>query len=88
MDRRAIVRVTRQGVAVTVTPADPGASVVLQLYLRERFGWSPVQRARLDYLSRAEFRVRGPARARVTVGDRDRWTPLFYSRVLRLPHRH
>ena len=88
MDRRAIVRVTRQGVAVTVTPADAGASVVLQLYLRERFGWWPVQRARLDYLSRAEFRVRGPARARVTVVDSDGWTPLFSSRVLHLSHRH
>jgi plastocyanin len=84
VDRRAIVRVTRQGVAVTVTPVDAGASVVLELFLRERFGWWPVKRARLDYLSRASFPVRGPARARVTLVDQDGLTPLSTSRVVRL----
>jgi plastocyanin len=89
VDRRAIVRVTRQGVAVTVTPPDAGASVVLELFLRERFGWWPVKRARLDYLSRADFRVRGPARARarVTLVDRDGLTPLSTSRGLLLSRR-
>ncbi len=84
VDRRALVRATRQGIAVTITPPEPGATAVLELYLRERFGWWPVQRARLDYLSRAAFRVRGPARARVVVVDRDGWTLLFASRALQL----
>ncbi|MGI8863256.1 MAG: cupredoxin domain-containing protein [Solirubrobacteraceae bacterium] len=84
VSRRAVVRVTRHGVAVTVTPPDAGASVVLELFLRERFGWWPVERARLDYLSRAEFRVRGPARARVALVDRDGLTALSTSRVVHL----
>jgi plastocyanin len=85
LDRRAAVRVTHTGVAVTVTPLDPGGVVMLQEYLRERFGWWPVSRARLDYLSRAGFRIRGPVRARVVIVDRDGWTPLFISRVVRVP---
>jgi plastocyanin len=84
VDRRAVANVTRQGVAVTVSPPDAGATVVLELFLRERFGWWPVQRARLDYLSRAAFQVRGPALARVVAVDRDGLTPLFTSRVVRL----
>jgi hypothetical protein len=84
VNRRVFVRASGQGVAVTVTPPDPGATVVLELFLRERFGWWPVKRTRLDYLSRADFRVHGPARARVMLVDRDGWTPLFTSRAVRL----
>jgi plastocyanin len=82
-------RVGRGAALVTVaaSPATPGARVVLQLKLRERFGWWPVARARLDRHSRARFRVRGsdgvPARA-VLVGP-DWATPLNESRILRLP---
>ena len=60
-------------VSVQVTPADPGALVVLQLHLRERFGWWPVARARLDRNSRAHFDLRldraVSARAVLTLGD-------------------
>jgi plastocyanin len=84
VNRRVFVRASGQGVAVTVTPPDPGATVVLELLLRERFGWWPVKRTRLDYLSRADFRVHGPARARVMLVDRDGWTPLVTSRAVRL----
>jgi plastocyanin len=84
VNRRVFVRASGQGIAVTVTPPDPGATVVLELFLRERFGWWPVKRTRLDYLSRADFRVRGPARARVMLVDRDGWTPLVTSRAVRL----
>jgi hypothetical protein len=60
-------------VSVQVTPADPGALVVLQLHLRERFGWWPVARARLDRNSRAHFDLRldraVSARALLTLGD-------------------
>lgn len=85
-------RVRRAGrgrslVTVAADPATPGARVVLQLRLRERFGWWPVARARLDGGSRARFRVRGnegmPARV-VLVGP-DWATPLSQSRTMRLP---
>jgi hypothetical protein len=73
-------------VNVAASPAAPGARVVLQLKLRERFGWWPVARARLDRRSRATLAVRGrrgaPARA-VLVGP-DWATPLSQSRVLRI----
>ena len=44
-------------VGVRASPASPGARVVLQLKLRERFGWWPVARARLDQPSLADPRV-------------------------------
>jgi plastocyanin len=86
-DRRIRVRATRHGVHVTVTPPDPNAQVILQLHLRERFGWWPAARARLDYLSRADFRVRGPVQARVALVDLDGWTPLTVSPVIRVGER-
>jgi hypothetical protein len=83
-DSHVKVHATRGGVAVTVTPSDPYGRVVLQLRLRERFGWWPTTRKRLDYVSHARFRVRRPARARVALVDDDGWTPLAISRVLKL----
>jgi plastocyanin len=82
-DRHVVVRETQRGLAVTVTPADPYGRVVLQQRLRERFGWWPVARKRLDYLSRARFAPRRRAPTRVVLVDRDGWTPLAVSRVLR-----
>ena len=82
VDRRLHTRRRRTGISVTVTPPDPGSVVVLQLFLRERFGWWPVRSARLDYLSRADFQVRRPARARVVLVARDGWTPLVVSRPI------
>jgi hypothetical protein len=90
-DLTAGVKATRHGAVVNVKadPSTPGARVVLELKLRERFGWYPVDRARLDKRSRARFVVRGqgrvPARA-VLVGP-DWATPLSQSRTLRLPRR-
>jgi plastocyanin len=78
------VRATRGGVAVTVTPSLPYGRVVLQLSLREHFGWWPERRARLDYVSQAAFRVARPARARVVLVDEDGWTPIATSPVLDL----
>ena len=86
-DRKLHVHVTRAGLSVTVTPADPNAEVVLQLRLRERFGWWPSARARLDYLSRADFRVRRRAPARVVLVDRDGWTTLATSPVIQVGSR-
>jgi plastocyanin len=76
---RAIVR-TR------VLPASPAATVVLQLNLRERFGWWPVKQVRLDRHSRARFAVRisHRVRARVVLTAADGATPLARSAVLRL----
>ena len=73
-------------VSVAASPPAPGGRVVLQLKLRERFGWWPVARERLDRRSRTTFTVRGhrgaPVRA-VLVGP-DWATPLSESRVLRI----
>lgn len=77
----------RAAVTVKASPAAPGTRVVLQLRLRERFGWWPVARARLDRRSRAVLTVRGHARtpARALLVGADWATPLSQSRVLRLP---
>jgi plastocyanin len=83
-DSHVKVRATRRGVAVTVTPSDPYARVVLQLHLREHFGWWPTAHRRLDYVSHARFPVRRSARARVALVDDDGWTPLAISRVIHL----
>ncbi len=87
-DLSAAARSRRGRVLVDVkaSPAAPGTRVVLQLRLRERFGWWPVERARLDGRSRAQFTLRGhagvPARV-VSVGP-DWATVLSQSRVLKL----
>lgn len=72
-------------VRVRVTPPDPGAWVVLQLDLRERFGWWPSQRRKLDANSTAEFRVPAGARARAVLTLPDGWTPVVTSPAKRLP---
>ena len=77
LDRHITATSARHGkrtiVRVLVTPASPHATVVLQLHLRERFGWWPVRRARLDHHSRATFRLRlhrrVAARAVLTLAD-------------------
>jgi hypothetical protein len=81
-DRKVRLRATRRGVVVTVSPALPGGRVTLQMDLRERFGWWPVARRRLDYVSRATFTVRRRGRVRAILVDRDGWTPLATSVVL------
>jgi plastocyanin len=82
--RRVKIRATRRGVAVTVTPSVPYARIVLQADRRERFGWWPIARTKLDYLSQASFRVRRPARVRAVLVAKDGWTPLARSRVVTL----
>jgi hypothetical protein len=83
--RHVRVRLTRHGrVAVAVRPSLPGARIVLQQRLRERFGWWTVARKRLDFLSEASFRPRRRAPVRVVLVARDGWTPLATSRVVHL----
>jgi len=82
-DRKVLVRATRRGIVVTVTPSLPYARVVVQEDLRERFGWWAVKSARLDYVSQASFSIARPARVRVVLVDKDGWTALATSAVLR-----
>ncbi|MCW3017424.1 MAG: hypothetical protein JWO02_4516 [Solirubrobacterales bacterium] len=82
----------RDIVRVRVTPPDPGADVVLQLRIPERFGWWPVRHVRLDEGSGARFvvrlRRRLPARVHLTL--RDAATLLAGSRTFHVgpPARH
>jgi plastocyanin len=89
IDRNLAVRASKHGkrdlVRVRVAPGDPGATVVLQVYLRERFGWWPVQRRKLDATSSAAFRAPRGARARVVLTLPDGWTPVITSNPIRLP---
>jgi plastocyanin len=90
LDRNVVAHAARTGRHVTVDahvlPASPGATVVLQLRLRDRFGWWPVRRARLGRDSRARFRVAvsHAVRARVVLTASDGATPLARSATLRL----
>jgi plastocyanin len=83
-DRRVIVIARRGRVFARVVPANPYQRVMLELKLRDRFGWWPQQFKRLDYLSRVRFRVRRAVRARVSLVDRDGWTRLAISKVVRV----
>jgi hypothetical protein len=83
--RKVELRPTRAGLDVSVNPSAPYAPVLVEEYLKERFGWWPVHRARLDYVSEAQIRVRRrPARVRVVLVDRDGWTPIATSRAVTL----
>jgi plastocyanin len=76
-------------VRTRVAPAARGATVVLQLHLKERFGWWPVRHARLGARSTARFALRlgHGVRARVVLTAADGVTPLVRSPVLHLkPH--
>lgn len=72
---------------VRSVPRLPGATAVLQLRLRERFGWWPVRRARLDRRGEASFalRTRSAVPARVALTRRDGANTLAVSRTLRVP---
>ena len=58
----------------------PYAPILVEIYLRERFGWWPLatQRARLRLRGRAAA-CDGPARVRVVLVDKDGWTPIATS---------
>jgi plastocyanin len=83
-EHRVIVRAKRGRVSVTTVPRNPYGRVMLELHLRDRFGWWPEELKRLDYLSRASFRVHRRVRARVSLVDKDGWTRLAISRVVRV----
>jgi plastocyanin len=84
--REIVLRQTKRGVAVRVTPTLPYGRIVLQQHLRERFGWWPVKRTRLDFASRAGFKVKKPARVRVLLVGKDGWTVMVRSKAITLGH--
>jgi plastocyanin len=93
LDRKLSASAGGQGhrviVNAAVAPASPGATVVLQLRLKERFGWWPVARAKVDQRSRVRFALRlaHRYRARVVLTLRDGATQLALSRTLLVgPH--
>ena len=85
VDRRVALSDVRQGsrerLTVSVSPAAPGATVTLQLRLREHFGWWRVAVGKLGRRSRVTFVLhdapRAPARANLTLSDG--WTVLATS---------
>jgi plastocyanin len=81
-DRKVLVRPLRNGIAITVTPSQPYARILVEQLIHERFGWWPVQSTRLDYVSQAVFRVRHRARLRAVLVDTDGWTPIATSRAV------
>jgi plastocyanin len=75
VDRKVKASARGNVVRTRVLPAAPGATVVLQLHLREHFGWWPVRH------------VKHKVRARVVLTAADGVTPLARSAVVRLsPH--
>jgi len=89
-DRRVSVHAHHGVVRARVRPASRGATVVLELHLRNRFGWWPVSWHRLDRHSRTRFVVRGVrhrVRARVLLTLSDGATELARSRVVHVRSR-
>ena len=67
LNRSITARANGRRISVSVLPASPGQTVVLQEHLKERFGWWPVAQAKLGKDSRATFMVRGRRRVSARV---------------------
>jgi plastocyanin len=80
--QHVVVRPTRTGVAVTVTPSAPYARFLVETFSRERFGWYPVASGLINYVSQADVRIRRPARIRIVLVDKDGWTPVATSKAV------
>jgi hypothetical protein len=86
------LRARRQGrkrvrLTAKATAAQPGAPVVLQTWLKERFGWWPIARRRLDRASQARFTFRRRSRGRrlrVVLTEPDGVTARGTSNVVRV----
>jgi len=78
--RRPLVR-------IAVSPALPGGTVHVQRYIKERFGWWTVRRARLAGGRRATVGLRRAAKGtvRVVLTQPDGETSAAVSRIVRLP---
>lgn len=91
VERRSLALSTKRGkerriIGVRVRPGARGATVKLQRYLRERFGWWTVSRRTLNAAGRARFSIRRSAkgRVRVVLTKPDGETPLAVSRTMRV----
>jgi plastocyanin len=90
LDRRVTTRTERGRdrvlIHANVTPASPGTTIVLQLFLHEHFGWWPVQKTKLDRASKARFFLKTSRRVatRVVLTLRDGATPLAISPTTRV----
>jgi plastocyanin len=90
LDRKVRATQTARGqrlsIDATVTPASKGATVVLQLRLKEHFGWWPVRVAKLGASSRVRFTLPRGRRvsARVLLTASDAATELARSATFRL----
>jgi len=90
LDRRVATHTERGRERVlihaNVTPASPGTTLVLQLYLHEHFGWWPVQKTKLDRASKARFSLKTSRRVatRVVLTLKDGATPLAISPTTRV----
>ena len=90
LDRKVSASAKVQGkrvlVDARVTPASAGATVVLQLKLKEHFGWWPARTLKLDAKSRARFSLpRGrKVSARVLLTASDGATELARSPAFKL----
>ena len=86
LDRSITAQERGRRITVSVTPASAGQTVVLQEYLKERFGWWPVAQAKLGKNSRATFALRGHRRvtARVVLTLPDGATALATSKTFRV----
>ena len=80
--RRITVRRAAGGITVTVAPSAPYSKFLVEVRLRERFGWWPVASGRVNYVSEADVKLNGPALVRAVLVDKDGWTPLATSKVL------
>ncbi len=81
LDRKVTASARGRTVTASVAPGTPGATVVLQMHLKEHFGWWPVATGTLDRQSRVRFTVNRRARARVVLTASDGATPLARSGV-------
>jgi plastocyanin len=86
LDRKVAAAQRGRTVVARVTPAGAGATVVLQLKLKERFGWWPVKATKTKADGSARFTIpRGrKVRARVLLTASDEATELARSATFRL----
>jgi plastocyanin len=86
LDRKISATQRGRTVLAKVTPAASGSTVVLQLKLKERFGWWPVKAARTNASGTVRFKLptRRKVQARVLLTAADEATELARSATFRL----
>ena len=74
----------RTTITARVTPAARGLPVLIEAYLRNRFGWWPLERVATDRHGQARWTTAlgGRTRLRAVLVERDGWTPETVSPVV------